>query len=163
MFDLDAYLAGLGERLLALPEGRRALTELDPLLLALIYLPHCLRAQETGAQITFSQAHYEWCGLARRYVAPFGDREVRLVPLRISSGAGASGKPAVAAHPVRLRRARHGVSGGWNPADASAQRVEGWQNAPAGSFYSPRAGRVSSSGRSSRAIHRSSSARLTDA
>ncbi|QKV74546.1 hypothetical protein [Amycolatopsis sp. Hca4] len=70
MFDLDAHLAGLDERLLALPEGRRALTELDPLLFALIYLPHHLRAQETGEQITFSEAHYEWCELAQRYVAP---------------------------------------------------------------------------------------------
>ncbi|WP_410644512.1 hypothetical protein [Amycolatopsis sp. lyj-346] len=70
MFDLDAHLAGLDERLLALPEGRRALTELDPLLFALLYLPHHLRAQETSEQITFSEAHYEWCELAQRYVAP---------------------------------------------------------------------------------------------
>ncbi|MGW4129486.1 hypothetical protein [Amycolatopsis japonica] len=75
MFDLDAFLAGLDERLLEDPEGRRILTRLDPLLFALLYLPHHLRGAETGDVISFSEAHLEWCELAKRYVRPIAAGE----------------------------------------------------------------------------------------
>ena len=75
MFDLDAHLSGIDERLLAIPEGRRVLTELDPLLFGVIYLPAHLKGQETGDEITFSSAHFEWCELAQRYVRPISDFE----------------------------------------------------------------------------------------
>ncbi|MEV6648069.1 hypothetical protein [Amycolatopsis sp. NPDC051371] len=75
MFDLTAFLAGLDERLLADPEGRRILTRLDPLLFALVYLPHHLRGTETGDKISFSEAHLDWCELAKRYVRPIASCE----------------------------------------------------------------------------------------
>jgi phage terminase large subunit-like protein len=74
-FDLTAYLAELDPRLLADPEGRRILTRLDPLLFALTYLPHHLRGTETGDVISFSEAHLDWCDLAKRYVRPISAGE----------------------------------------------------------------------------------------
>lgn len=74
-FDLTAYLAGLDPRLLADPDGRRILTRLDPLLFALTYLPHHLRGTETGDTISFSEAHLDWCELAKRYVRPISAGE----------------------------------------------------------------------------------------
>ncbi|QKV74180.1 hypothetical protein [Amycolatopsis sp. Hca4] len=65
----------IDERLLTLAEGRRVLTELDPLLFALVYLPHHLRGPETGDAISFSGAHFEWCELAQRYIRPINTFE----------------------------------------------------------------------------------------
>jgi predicted phage terminase large subunit-like protein len=67
-FDLDTYLAQFDARLLADPEGRRTLTRLDPLLFALVYVRHHLRDSE--GQITFGDAHLDWCRAARRWVRP---------------------------------------------------------------------------------------------
>jgi hypothetical protein len=75
MFDLASLLVGIDERLLTLPEGRRVLTELDPLLFALVYLPHHLHGPETGDAISFSEAHFEWCELAKRYIRPINTFE----------------------------------------------------------------------------------------
>lgn len=75
MFDLDSYLAGLDGELLAVGEGRRLLTRLDPLLFALVYLAPHLRGEETGDEISFSPAHLEWCELAKRYVRPISAGE----------------------------------------------------------------------------------------
>jgi phage terminase large subunit-like protein len=58
-FDLDAYLATFDERMLRIPECRRQLTKFDPLLFALLYLPHHLRGDETGGEITFSEFHLD--------------------------------------------------------------------------------------------------------
>jgi phage terminase large subunit-like protein len=74
-FDLTSYLAQFDPRLLADPEGRRILTRLDPILHGLVYLPHHLRATETGNKISFSTAHIDWAELALRYVKPIGDLE----------------------------------------------------------------------------------------
>jgi hypothetical protein len=60
-FDLDAYLAELDPEQLAVPECRRILTEHDPLLFALIYLPHHLAAKETRNQISMSPFHLDLC------------------------------------------------------------------------------------------------------
>src|SRR5487761_35676 len=70
MFDLDAYLAGIDERLLTSAEGRRVLTALDPLLFALLYLPHHLRGAETGDKITLSEFHEDIIEQARRWIIP---------------------------------------------------------------------------------------------
>jgi len=75
VFDLDAYLADLPGDLLHLAEGRKLLTRLDPLLFALVYLPHHLRGEETGDEISFASAHLEWCELAKRYVRPISSTE----------------------------------------------------------------------------------------
>jgi phage terminase large subunit-like protein len=74
-FDLHAYLASLDPELLADSEGRRILTRLDPLLFALTYLPHHLRGTETGDVISFSEAHLDWCELAKRYIRPISSGE----------------------------------------------------------------------------------------
>jgi phage terminase large subunit-like protein len=60
------------ERLLGVPAGRRALTEYDPLMFALLYLPHHLRGDETGGEITFADCHLDWCRQARAWTHPRG-------------------------------------------------------------------------------------------
>lgn len=70
MFDFQRYLTGVDERLLACAEGRRVLTRLDPMLFALLYLPHHLRGDETGGEITFSEFHLDIVEQARHWVIP---------------------------------------------------------------------------------------------
>lgn len=67
-FNLDAYLAQFDAEMLATPEGRRILTRLDPLLFAVVYLRHHLK--DTAGQITFGDAHLDWCRAGRRWVRP---------------------------------------------------------------------------------------------
>lgn len=69
-FDLLDYLSGVDERLLAVPEGRRVLTRLEPLLFALVYLPHHLKGRETGEEITLSEFHLDLIAHAKRWVLP---------------------------------------------------------------------------------------------
>jgi hypothetical protein len=69
-FDLDAYLAQFDERLLLVSEGRRVLTEHDPLLFALVYLRDHLRSEETGNQVTIGDMHLRWAREARRWLVP---------------------------------------------------------------------------------------------
>ncbi len=69
-FDLDAYLSGFDPALLADAEGRRLLTRLDPLLFALLYLPHHLRAPETKDSITFGDMHLDLFEQAQGWVRP---------------------------------------------------------------------------------------------
>lgn len=71
-FELYEYLDQFDARLLSTPEGRRCLTELDPLLFALQYLSHHLRSEATFGQITFSDAHLDWCRQALEWVVPAG-------------------------------------------------------------------------------------------
>lgn len=56
-FSLDQYLLQFDPEMLAIPECRRELTRHEPLLFALLYLPHHLRGDEPGAQITLSEFH----------------------------------------------------------------------------------------------------------
>lgn len=49
---------------------RLAATYKDPLLFALIYLPHHLRGDETGGAMTLSEAHLDWIRLAKTWVEP---------------------------------------------------------------------------------------------
>jgi phage terminase large subunit-like protein len=67
-FDLDAYLAAQDPELLDTSEGRRLLTRLDPLLFGLVYLRHHLKDQQ--GEITFGDAHLDWCRAARAWVRP---------------------------------------------------------------------------------------------
>lgn len=66
-FDIDAYLAALDPGELAVPECRRALTSFDPLLFAILYLPHHLASKETGGQISFSPFHLGLCTWAESW------------------------------------------------------------------------------------------------
>lgn len=69
-FDLDTYLAGIDSRLLTSSEGRQVLTRLDPLLFALLYLPHHMKGKQTGEQITLADCHLDWARRARQWVRP---------------------------------------------------------------------------------------------
>ena len=62
-FEWRDYIAGIPERLLESPEGRRVLTQADPLLFALIYFRKALSSDETGGEVSFSEFHlaaYRW-------------------------------------------------------------------------------------------------------
>ncbi len=84
MFDLDRYLLGFDPRLLTCSEGRRLLTRLDPLAFSLIYLPHHLRGEETGNQITLSEFHLDIVEEAKRWIVsstePAQDRDAYIAP-----------------------------------------------------------------------------------
>lgn len=71
-FDLPSYLAALDPRLLATADGRKAITRINPLLFALIYLPHHLRGRETGDVISFSQFQLDLYAEAKSWLAPIG-------------------------------------------------------------------------------------------
>lgn len=75
-FDLSLYLARFDPRVMADPEGRRALCRLDPMLFALTYMRKHLRNKE--GDITFADAHFLWVRAARRWIGPSrGQREDR--------------------------------------------------------------------------------------
>lgn len=69
-FDLDVWLAQFDERLLLHPEGRRTLTEFDPLLFAWVYLRDHLRSEETGHAVTIGDMHLRWAREAQRWLVP---------------------------------------------------------------------------------------------
>jgi predicted phage terminase large subunit-like protein len=56
---LDTLLDGELKQLLSIKEGRVLLTKNNPLLFALVYLPHHLRAEETGNKISMSKFHLD--------------------------------------------------------------------------------------------------------
>jgi hypothetical protein len=68
-FDPEAYLASFAG-LLDTPVRRRRATADDPLLFALLYMPHHLRGRATEGRITFADPHLQWCRLARRWTEP---------------------------------------------------------------------------------------------
>jgi hypothetical protein len=75
-FDLHGWLATFDPRLLAHAEGRRTLTELDPLLFAYVYLRKHLK--DALGLVTFADAHFLWVRAARRLIGPSrGPREDR--------------------------------------------------------------------------------------
>lgn len=51
-------------------EYRRIKTRLDPMLFALVYLRDHLKSEATGNQITFCDAHLDWCREALGWVVP---------------------------------------------------------------------------------------------
>lgn len=69
-FSLDKYLAKFDPRLLETSEGRRTLTRLDPLLFALLYMPHHLRSEETNSKITLSDFHLNLLRQGREWLLP---------------------------------------------------------------------------------------------
>jgi hypothetical protein len=83
-FDLDAYLADLDPASLAVSECRRQLTKFDPLLFALLYLPHHLKDDFEDAQITLSEFHVELAAAAKRWALPTrrprADRDAYVCP-----------------------------------------------------------------------------------
>jgi len=57
-------------RLLDSPEGRRALTRNDPLLFALIYLPHKLTQEGSADPISFAQFHLDVVEYGKSWIKP---------------------------------------------------------------------------------------------
>ena len=74
-FDLARYVSSVDPRLLGSPEGRRALTRLDPLLWAALYVPHLLKSRE--GEITFGDVHLEMYRDAIELVGDPGPKESR--------------------------------------------------------------------------------------
>ena len=56
MNSITNYLADINPKLLTISEGRRELTKYDPLLFALLYLPHHLKNSE--GELTLSEFHW---------------------------------------------------------------------------------------------------------
>lgn len=85
-FDLPTYLSQWPDFVLLSPEGRRYLTRDNPLLFAILYLPHHLQDKtKTDEPITFAQCHFEWCALALNWLEstegdPTGDRRAIIAP-----------------------------------------------------------------------------------
>lgn len=94
-FDLADWLGeslapfgGIDSPLLRRPEGRRALTACDPLLFALVYLPHHLKTvlpgEAGGAVLSFADFHLDVCRRARASVQPVvevrGPRDCYVAP-----------------------------------------------------------------------------------
>lgn len=73
-FDLDAYLAPFDPEVMRYPEGRKAVTRMEPLAFALTYLEPHLRDEATG-QVTLSEFHLDLVQHAIGWVAP--EREPR--------------------------------------------------------------------------------------
>lgn len=63
---------GVNRDWLLLPKTRRLATVDDPLLFAWLYLPHHLRSEETGGEITLSPVHEEWADRAREWMDGLG-------------------------------------------------------------------------------------------
>lgn len=71
-FDIAGYIADATNgrpEMLAVSKCRKALTEYDPLLFALLYMGRHLKDARTDTT-TFAQCHFEWCRDALRWVAP---------------------------------------------------------------------------------------------
>jgi len=77
-FDLDTYLAEFDPAEFTVPEARRVLTAWEPLLFALLYLPHHLSSKETRERISFSPFHLDLAAWATRWCASeHGEAEER--------------------------------------------------------------------------------------
>lgn len=74
-FDLSEYVADMDPRFLGSPEGRRALTRLDPLMWAALYVPHLLKDHE--GRVTFGDVHLQIYRDALELVGDPGPKESR--------------------------------------------------------------------------------------
>lgn len=81
-FDLDGYLSRLDPDLLEIPQGRIELTRCDPLLFALLYMPHHIT--DADGVISFADPHLHWARKARtwmrRTTAPRQNRIAEVAP-----------------------------------------------------------------------------------
>ncbi len=70
-FELDRYLDRFSpDALLRSADYRRAVTRVDPLVFALVYLGHHLKSQETGGRITLSGFHLDLIEQAKKWIIP---------------------------------------------------------------------------------------------
>ena len=82
MKTIDSYLADIDPRLLAISEGRRELTKYDPMLFALLYLPHHLKNME--GELTLSEFHWDLAEYGKTWInkptTPKENRDAFIAP-----------------------------------------------------------------------------------
>ena len=66
MYSISNYLESFNPQLLSFPEGRRELTKYDPMLFALIYLPHHLK--NSSEELTLSEFHWDWAEYGKTWI-----------------------------------------------------------------------------------------------
>ena len=66
--ELEEYLADINPQLLSISEGRRELTKFDPMLFALIYLPHHLKNAKD--ELTLSEFHWALAEYGKTWINP---------------------------------------------------------------------------------------------
>lgn len=74
-FNFSEYVRSIPIELLTTSAGRRALTRMDPLAFALVYMDHMLRDESTGEQITMSPFHIDLVKQAIGWIRPLVRRK----------------------------------------------------------------------------------------
>jgi predicted phage terminase large subunit-like protein len=79
---IEEYLSEINPKLLTIPEGRRELTKYDPMLFALLYLPHHLKNAQD--ELTLSEFHWDLCEYGKTWInkptAPKQNRDAFIAP-----------------------------------------------------------------------------------
>ncbi len=82
MKNLAEYLDDINPKLLAIPEGRIELTKYDPMLFALLYLPHHLKNMDD--ELTLSEFHWDLAEYGKTWInkptAPKQNRDAFIAP-----------------------------------------------------------------------------------
>ena len=82
MNDIQHYLQDINPKLLSISEGRRELTKYDPLLFALLYLPHHL--QNSAGELTLSEFHWALAEYGKTWInkptTPKENRDAFIAP-----------------------------------------------------------------------------------
>jgi predicted phage terminase large subunit-like protein len=66
MYSISNYIESFNPQLLSFPEGRRELTKYDPMLFALIYLPHHLK--NSNEELTLSEFHWDLAEYGKTWI-----------------------------------------------------------------------------------------------
>jgi predicted phage terminase large subunit-like protein len=79
---IEEYLSDINPKLLTISEGRRELTKNDPMLFALMYLPHHLKNAQD--ELTLSEFHWDLCEYGKTWInkptAPKQNRDAFIAP-----------------------------------------------------------------------------------
>jgi predicted phage terminase large subunit-like protein len=79
---IEEYLSDINPKLLTIPEGRRELTKYDPMLFALLYLPHHLKNAQD--ELTLSEFHWDLCEYGKNWInkpaTPKQNRDAFIAP-----------------------------------------------------------------------------------
>jgi predicted phage terminase large subunit-like protein len=82
MNSITNYLDDINPKLLSIPEGRRELTKYDPMLFALIYLPHHLK--NGNDELTLSEFHWDLAEYGKTWInkptEPKSNRDAFIAP-----------------------------------------------------------------------------------
>ncbi len=79
---IEEYLSDINPKLLTISEGRRELTKYDPMLFALLYLPHHLKNAQD--ELTLSEFHWDLCEYGKNWInkpaTPKQNRDAFIAP-----------------------------------------------------------------------------------